>query len=172
MIFTIKAGKHYARKFLGMRILFSNEIKFRFRISSTAMYDPSQVVNGWSKVFGISEILGHRNSCRLVYGCFTKDVLTVGMYCYKNGVSPQEDPTLKQTLGDILPDYWYTCCIQHYQTPYESYYYIMLYGNGVNRSFDMPARRYKLPFRFLLHPYIGGRYTLDQDCTIDIEKLK
>jgi len=172
MKFTIKSGKHYARKLLSMRILFSNEIKFRFRISRSAMYNPAQVVNGWSKVFGIAEPLGHRNSCRLVFGCFTKDVLTAGMYCYVNGVSPQQDTTLKQSLGNILPDVWYTCCIHHFQNKFESYYYLKLYGNGIDRSFDMPARWYKLPFRFLLHPYIGGRFTLDQDCTIDIEKLK
>lgn len=155
-----------------MRLLFSNAIRFRFRISGSAMYDPAQVVNGWSKVFGISEILGHRNSCRLVFGCFKKDVLTVGMYCYVNGVSPQQNTALKQSLGDILPDTWYNCCIRHFQNENESYYYILLHGNGITRSFDMPARRYRLPFCFLLHPYIGGRFTLSQDCTIDIEKLK
>jgi len=173
MKFTIKAGRHYARKFLGMRLLFSNCIEFKFRISKSALYDPDQVVNGWSKVFGIAEPWGHRNSCRLVFGCFNKDVLSVGMYCYVNGVSPQENAKLKQSLGEILPDTWYRCKIANYKSKTgESYYYLYLWDNGIFRSYDIPARTYRFPVRFLLHPYIGGRFTLQQDCCIEIERTK
>lgn len=172
MKFTIKAGKHYARNFLAKRLLFKKGINFSFRISRSAMYDPATVVNGWSKVFGIAEPLGHLNSCRLVYGCFTKDVLTVGMYCYVSGVSPQEKGTLKQTLGEIQPDTWYNCQIAHFNRGEDHYYYIAIWGNRILRSFDMPCKPNKFGIRFLLHPYIGGRFTLINDCMIEIEKLK
>jgi len=172
MKFKIKAGKHYSRNFLGMRLLFGKGINFSFRISRSAMYDPAAVVNGWSKVFGIAEPLGHTNSCRLVYGCFTKDVLTVGMYCYVRGKSPQENTALKQTLGDIQPDIWYNCQIAHFTRNKDHFYYVAIWGNGIMRSFDMPCKPYRLGLRFLLHPYIGGRYTLEQDALIEIDKLK
>ncbi len=136
------------------------------------MYDPAGVVNGWSKIFGIAEPWGHRNSCRLVFGCFAKDTLTIGMYCYVGGVSPQENADLKKPLCDIRPDTWYNGQIAHYIRKIDGkmkhYYYIAVWGNGIAQSHMIPCRRY-MGLRFLLHPYIGGRFTLDQDAVIDIE---
>jgi len=168
MKFTIKAGRHYANKILAMRIMWGNDLRFRFKISRTAMYDPATVINGWSKVFGISEPLGHRNSCRLVF-MVTALGMQIGMYCYLNGVSPQENENLKKSFGFIEPDLWYICSIERSK----SYYKMSVVGNLFwSLPLAMPACRWILPFRFLLHPYIGGRFTLGNDCTIEIERIK
>lgn len=175
MKFTIKAGRHYASRTLRMRILWGRKITFRFRIAASCLYNPNTVINGWSKVFGVAEPLGHINSCRLVFIC-DQDGFRVGMYVYRNGVSPQEEPSLKKDLGRINAYRWYRCTIEKCQGYKGGWYYSMKVisddGQSNSNFAHMPAGAWNIPLRFLLHPYIGGRFTLDKDCEIEIERIK
>lgn len=170
MRFTIKAGKHYANRMLRMRVMWGNRLEFRFQMSPSVLYDSNKVVNGWSKLFGIAEPLGHRNSCRAVFIVKNWDMI-IGMYCYVKGISPQQDSSLKQELGKILPYYWYRIRIER-----EKRFYHMTLTNEIGFlmpiTWSMPAGRWPLPIRFLLHPYIGGRFVLENSCWIDIERIK
>ena len=175
MNFTIKAGKHYSNRMLRMRVLWGRKITFRFKIDQSCIYNPNSVINGWSKVFGIAEPLGHINSCRLVFIC-DQDGLRIGMYVYKNWTSPQENTDLKLDLGRIIAGKWYRCYIEKYKGFQGDWYYSFkvvtdnMMSAPVNAT--MPAGSWNIPLRFLLHPYIGGRFTLDNNCSIEIEKIK
>ena len=167
MEFTIKAGRHYANKMLRMRVMWGNTLSFKLKISASAQYDPSGLLNGYSKVFGMAEPFGHCNSCRLVF-VSTGDQVKFGVYVYRKGVSPQEDTTLKKDLCIMIPKQEYTCKIVRYIDHYNTW---IMVNNYVVGNASMPAGRWPFPFRFLLHPYIGGRFTLDKDVTIDITRV-
>jgi len=170
MKFTVKAGRHYANNAHRMRAMWGNTLKFRFRIFESALYDHNKVVNnGWGKIFGVAEPFAHFNSCRAVYMC-TKSGLRLGMYCYLEGISPQENDILKKDMAQILPGEDYYCTIVRAKDRYT----MTVSGPGIfgEAKMVMPAGRWPFPFRLLLHPYIGGRYALDQDAAFEIEKLK
>jgi hypothetical protein len=170
MRFTIKAGRHYANNLLRMRVMWGNKLEFRFRLSPSVLYNSTAVVNGWSKILGIAEPFGHTNSCRAVF-IVRNHRMFVGMYCYVKGVSPQEDQTLKEELGEIVPGYYYKIRIEREKKIFHMTLYDALTITQ-SVSWSMPAARWWLPIRFILHPYIGGRFTLDNDCYIDIERIK
>jgi hypothetical protein len=150
--------------------MWGEELQFRFRFDQSAVYDSSRVLNGWSKVFGIAEPIGHRNSCRLVFLC-ERGRIHLGMYCYVKGISPQQDPALKKDLCLVDPGQDYFCTIRRTR---ESYTMIIESPSDplMFEQYTMPAARWRIPLRFLLHPYIGGRFTLDHDFHIDITLLK
>lgn len=156
--FIIKAGKHYSRNFLRLRFTFKSRIEFKYSISQAALYDYNKVINGWSKIIGLSDWWPHYNSCRLAfinngYG------LQAGIYSYSNGKR-----TMRGITG-ILPGRIYTIKIVRTKTQY-----IISHTTeeGVTSTsfLDMPRRF--LPWQFILHPYVGGRFTLDKDLTVTL----
>lgn len=169
MIFTIKAGRHSANNWWRWRILFGNTLRFRYRLHPGAEYDPRSVINGWSKLFGFASPLVHRNSIRIVWKN-TETGLKSGLYFYTSGVSPQDDSRNKMEIGTIYPSLWYEVEITRKKTCWA-----ILHGLE-----DMRPDRFKIfhnnkwwpPIHFICHPFVGGKFTLDNDVFIEIEKLK
>lgn len=167
MRFTIKAGRHSANRRLRWRILWGNTLRFRFRIVGGWEYDPDRVLNGWSKLFGMASPFVHRNSCRMVWKN-TKEGLLAGIYTYINGASPQQKPELKKTLGIVWPNHWYQVVINRHAGGWVISY--GLEGYSKDTHFVAHTNRWPLPVHYISHPWIGGRFTLDNDFVVDIER--
>jgi hypothetical protein len=158
--FIIRAGKHYSRNFLRLRITFRSKIEFKYSISAAARYDYNKVVNGWSKIIGLSDWWPHLNSCRLAfinngYG------LQVGFYSYCKGVRKMSPVT------GIVPGVVYSIKIERKR---KEYIISHTTAEGVTSTSFLPMPDRYLPWQFILHPYVGGRFTLDKDLTILIYK--
>jgi hypothetical protein len=159
--FLIKAGKHYANNFFRHRLIFSRSIEFEFKLSYSAYYDYKNVINGWSKVLGLSEGNHHRNSMRLAF-INNSAGLQAGAYCYSKGKRQMI------TLPKIATGLWYkvkitrdySCWIIEFTDHYSQLTEI--------HTVTAPERK-RIPFLFVLHPYVGGRFTLNQDLKIDVQ---
>lgn len=158
--FIIKKGKHYAGNFFRMRITFSSSISISYSLSRTAVYDYSKVINGWSKIIGLTDLMVHRNSCRLVF-INTSKGLFAGCSIYQAGVR-----SIK-TITDIQPETEYHVLIERSRRHYIITHTRSDKTQSTSRFF---VSRRKLPFQFILHPYVGGRFTLDNDITIKITR--
>lgn len=168
MIFRIKAGRHAANNRLRWRILRGNVLRFRFRFLEGYDYEPSQVLNGWSKLFGIGSPLIHRNSCRIVWRN-TEKGLRAGIYIYNKGVSPQENTRFKQDIGEIVPGAWYEVNIIRGEKRWDVWFSReggLWQSIGVSASFWWPFK-----WHYVSHPWVGGRFTIDKDVIIEIEKI-
>jgi len=156
--FIIKSGRHYAGMFFRMRVSFRSRISVSYSLSPTAAYDYTKVINGWSKIIGLTDLFVHRNSCRLVFIHNNKG-LYVGYSIYQAGVR-----TIR-SIAEIQPE---TEC--HVLIERTSRHYVITHtrpdkSQSTSRFF---VSRRILPFQFILHPYVGGRFTLDNDITIKI----
>jgi len=157
--FKIKAGRHYANNMLRFRLLFSKRLKVTWSISHFAYYDYLKVVNGYSKIIGISDFHPHGTSCRLAF-MNSSTGLNVAIYSYYKGVR-----TMKP-ITTILPGVRYELEISRSK----GLYTLTHIDNGIEYTEIAQATNLRLPFRFVLHPYVGGRFSLDHDLSIKITK--
>lgn len=160
--FLIKAGRHYANNFFRFRIIFSRTLEINWKINTAAFYEYRNLVNGWSKVMGLSEGNLKKNSIRLAW-MHDSNGLQAGAYCYIDGQRHMVP------LCRINPGIWYKLKITRDKTCW----IIELTEGYTNTSelhtFHAPLRRW-VPFLFVLHPYAGGRFTLKNDIKIEIVK--
>jgi hypothetical protein len=174
MIFTVRAGKHKANRRWRRRLLFGNTLRFRYRIAEGADYDYANIVNGWSKLYGMASPFVHGTSLRIV---FRNDAtgLRAGIYAYIGGKSPQQNSFQKQDIGMIMQGFWYNVEINRFSDCW-------MVSHGIEGSamdvFQMPncsmkvtMSPYRLPFHIICHPYVGGRFTLPNDVIIEVEHI-
>jgi hypothetical protein len=156
--YIVKAGHHSATEINPIK-LNVNKIKFEFKADSTWYYNlPSN--SGWSKIRGISHGQHQNNSsARLAYRCMDGKFLEVGAYCYVDGVSPQQNQSLKGVIDTIQPGRVYHCTISRSKGKY------MI--DFENKRWTCPAGK-DLNWGYKLNPYIGGEYTLDHDWKVEI----
>lgn len=159
--FTIKAGKHYAGNFFRFRIAWGNQLRVKFKVSHSAYYNYHEVINGWSKIIGLCEYTPHSNSARLAFINSTAG-LQLAAYGYYQG----KRRTVK-VLTTFLPGTWYDLAIIRHKDKWEID--VSYTGSDLHDVDYLPApRRRWLPFQFILHPYIGGRFTLDRDVVVEV----
>ena len=160
--YTITKGSHGSGD-LGKPLISVNEIEFEFKTNDTWYY--KAVPNpGWNKIRGFSH--GHHqdnSSARLGYQCLNDSVLVVGGYCYRNGVSPQENTDLKGIIDTIQPGKQYHCIIRREEGKYKFYFESKYWECQAGDSLD---------WGYLLNPYIGGDFTLDHDWVVKIKDVK
>jgi hypothetical protein len=160
--YVVKAGHHSGTGSLHM-ITGVNEIDFKFKTDSSWYYVmPAEP--GWNKIRGFSE--GHHqtnSSARLGYQCIDDTLLVVGGYCYKDGVSPQENNDLKGIIDTIQPGQQYHCIIKREDGKYKFFF--------EEKYWDCPAGE-NLNWGYLLNPYIGGDFTLDHDWKVRIKDIE
>jgi len=160
--YVVKAGNHSSNGTMKL-ITGVNEIEFLFRADNSWYY--REVPNpGWNKIRGFSEGM-HQNqsSARLGYQCLSDSLLVVGAYCYKDGVSPQENPDLKGIIDTIQPGKEYHCIIKREGSRYKFYF--------EDKYWDCEAGE-NINWGYLLNPYIGGNFTLDHDWVVKIKDIK
>lgn len=170
MKFVVKAGRHAANNWYRMRLLFGNKLRFRFRIISGWNYDPTDVLNGWSKLFGFACPWVHRNSCRIVWQNKV-DGLHIGVYSYINRKNPQKTHGLKRDLGVIYPNVWYEASIMR---DGEGWHIELKdpYSLIVEKVFMPHKKGWRWPICWISHPWVGGRFTLKKDFVTEIKLLK
>ena len=158
--YVIKSGKHYSRKFLNFIITFKNKIDVKYSISSASLYNYEKIENGWSKIIGLSDYINpHKNSCRIAF-IHDKYGLKVGSYVYSNGVRQMN------TITTISPGKLYNIKIERTKEGY-----ILSHSNeDITSTTFIKSPRKILPFQFILHPYVGGKFTLDRDLLVKIYK--
>ena len=175
MKFTIKAGRKTSDHLLRMRFNSSRLLAFRFRVDTSCLYDDPAIIDAWNRVFGIS-VLGTHSSCDLV---FIKDHLqfSLGMkVSYRSGCGDFGTSIIKR-LGNICPGILHVCEIVYTKNDDGKWQYMLLI-EGENKyhfipaSWKMDAPDNGLPVALLRHPKLNGRYTLDNDCHIEIELIK
>jgi hypothetical protein len=141
-------------------VLGKDRISFQF-IADSSWYYPAQAKPGWNKIRGLSH--GHHqnnSSARLAYQCIEDTLLVVGAYCYTDGISPQEDHSLKGIIDTIQPYRAYSCEIIR-----DSNLYMIKFEEKI---WKCPAGK-NHGWGYLLNPYIGGSFTLDHDWTVKIK---
>lgn len=160
--FLIKAGRNYANNFFRYRIIFSRNIMFGWKINEAAYYDYNKVINGWSKIIGLTDCIVHRSSMRLAW-INTKDGLQAGCHHYYNGVMRS------QSMASIVPGVTYHTSITRNRDSWTIEIYDSMFDLIVRKEYAAGRRRW-VPFLFVLHPYVGGRFTLQNDLKIDVCK--
>lgn len=154
----VKAGKHRS----GSKIkpyLNPQQIHFTFKVDRTWIYSVSPSINGISKICGLSWGHHHQNSVRLGFIC-ENSRLYLHAYCYLNGVSPQQDESLKPRLMEVFPQQQFDVVIKKHSDKY------LIFINNI-AVYECPAGKTKL-WGYRLNPYIGGQFTLPHDVNFDI----
>lgn len=162
--FIIESGRHYARNFMRFRLILGRTMRIRFSVNHAAYYNYHQVINGWSKIIGLTDLHPHWNSLRLAF-IHSSSGLLLGSYAYHNGKREVKPIT------SFIPGTTYDLTITRYKHAWtlklETYgMFSMIYEMAV----PAPARRW-VPFLFVLHPYVGGRFTLERDLVVKVERV-
>lgn len=160
--FTIKAGRRDADKKFRFMVA-RNGITFRWKINHAAYYDYHKVINTWHRIIeflspGVSEQLG-------IYFTNSSSGL-IAEYRYSC-----EGVTKNYPIGLITPGIWYKTYIFRKVDSFE-----IEHGDpeGDTNSLFISAPFASLPplCSFLVyHPRLLGRFTLDRDLIITIQKL-
>lgn len=161
--FTVKAGRHHGNKIAGR--MKNGAIEITLKINESMFYEPP-TNNGWSKIIGISlnRFTQHKNSARLVWRCPNVNTLELGYYVYSDGLSPQDDTSLKGVLGtytrDDMPK---EVDISIFRLCDE--WGFMVDGEGILiTGTRQSTRRY-----YYGNPYVGGTYTINHDVILPIK---
>ena len=160
MIFTVKPNRHYANHFFKKRWLFGNELYFAWTIRNCPYEVPDK--NGWSKIFGLAALGFRRNSIRLAFKN-TESGRVLGLYRrigeYKHCYRMAGVDALDGKSGE--------CIFRHENN---DLWRIDVKVDGVMVLSDIACRLggKRLP-KFILHPYIGGRYTFSKQSIFKIE---
>jgi len=172
MKFTIKAGRKTANNKLSMRFNPGLFLEFGFKLGKSCLYSDSGIIDGQNRIFGVT-IPGTFETCDLV---FIKDrsVLTLDMIVNQYTFCGRLKKTNMRRLVSVQPDLWYYCLITK-TTLDEGKWGYVIQVNGIDDSHFIPyqSRMYsscaRIPLMFLRHPKLGGRYTLENDCDIEIK---
>jgi hypothetical protein len=150
--YTVKAGEHYSTH--AVNLLDKDMINFSFTTDSSWVWEVPEL-NGYSKVVGIAWGTPHQNSVRVVYAR-RGDIGVLAYYYYINGISPMENNAQWGVMDTIEIGKTYYGRLGWSN----GFYYIQL-GNKYN-SLKVYE---KYGVSNLLHPFIGGTYTIDHDWT-------
>ena len=100
--YSIKAGNHYCTS-SGLSIISPN-VKISFKLDASCLYDESQIISGWNKLWGFGEMNNQQNSCRVGWRSVKVNDVPVGFklcsYCHVNGSSH----IVKEFSGTFLPN--------------------------------------------------------------------
>lgn len=162
--FIIESGRHYARNFMRFRLIFGRTMRIRFSVNHAAFYNYHQVINGWSKIIGLTDLHPHWNSLRLAF-IHSSSGLLLGSYAYHNGKREVKPIT------SFMPGTTYDLIITRLNNEWQ----LNLETSGnyeLNHQVMIPApHRCWVPFLFVLHPYVGGRFTLERDLVVKVERV-
>jgi len=114
--------------------------------------------NGISKICGFSDGVNHHNSsARLGWICIDSTIW-VCAYCYADGVSPQDDTSLKKMIKIVHPGQTVNFVIERVNDEY------VFTIDGI--IWKCKAGKDKW-FGWFLKPYVGGTYTNDKVTLIE-----
>jgi hypothetical protein len=150
--FIIKKGSHYCE---GWRFGTSpTTLRFRFWFEPSCMYDETQTISGWNKLYGWSSLSNHSNSVRVGWQCRAGKIMT-GYYCYVNGSRIDGD------LAEVVPGKWYDA-----ECSYDNGNFRVRVGES---SKSVPGAK-KPAIAFRGNPYFGGQSVAPHDMEIWIEQ--
>lgn len=151
--YTIKEGKHYCK---GLHFGVTSTVqKFKFRFNTNCLYDETQVIPGWNKLYGWASLNNHKNSVRLAWRC-EKGKLIVGYYCYVKGVRIDGD------LIEVEPGVWYDAECSEVNRQFVC---------RVETNYKVINGAKKPCIAFINRFYFGGNSTAPHTMNLDIEKL-
>jgi len=160
MIYLIKKGRHFARLNLSRLWPFSAHcIQGTVRFDESCWHSRDEIgLTGWNKLTGISSLLIHRNSGRLVWqpDFRHKGRIIIAAYVYDKGVRISEP---------------FATCMAGETTDFS----ILATGNIYSFWFGDNIRGIegKTPIlAFKAFPYFGGRSTAPHTMTIDVKRHK
>lgn len=160
MIYQIKKGHHFARFNLSRLWPFSAHcIQGTIRFDESCLYNRDEIgLTGWNKLTGISSLLIHRNSGRLVWqpDFVYPYRIIIAAYVYNKGVRISEP---------------FASCMTGETTGFS----ILATGNIYSFGFGDNIRGIegKTPLlAFKAFPYFGGHSTAPHDMTITVKRHK
>lgn len=158
-IVKIPKGKH--KRFSVPRVKTTDSISGILYINSSMIYQSEN--NGISKICGFSDgINHHKNSARLGWICIDSTIW-ICSYCYKDGVSPQQDPSLKKRIKPVSPGNTVRFVVER---KHDQYIFSI---DDITWKCEAGKQCW---FGWFLKPYIGGTYTNDKVTVIKQDLLK
>ncbi|MCK9429822.1 MAG: hypothetical protein M0R17_07440 [Candidatus Omnitrophica bacterium] len=156
--FVILKGTHkdYSPKLDAMPqyVINNHSVEFDYMIDDNILAANNK--NGISKIYGFSEGHHQQNSSARLGFIVIDSIISLYTYCYVNGVSPQQNPAgQRKYIGTIVPDVWYHCRIYR-----SNGYYIFVQDYNTTVSV-LAGTAYD--WGYILHPYIGGNFTLNKN---------
>ena len=172
MKFTIKAGRKTANNKFSMRFNPGLILEFGFKLGKSCLYSDSGIIDGWNRIFGVT-IPGTFETCDLVF-IKVRSVLTLGMIVNHNTFCGSLNHLNVKSLVSVQPDQWHHCVIGKSKLDEGKWGYV-IQVDGIDDPHLIPFQRRmyashkRVPLMFLRHPKLGGRYTLENDCDIEIQ---
>lgn len=148
-IYRVKAGTHFCIH--EVKPYNKHSIRFWFEVNDT--WNWSHYVHGWSKIYGIGALNHKQNSARLAFRT-TPEEMMLGLYVYANG-------TRHSCYICTIIYGWHHCEISR-----ENNEWICRINN---KQVGLPAGN-KYLFGQILHPHIGGEYTVSKEWVILINQ--
>jgi hypothetical protein len=151
--YIIEKGSHYCK---GWRFATSpTDLRFRFFFDPSCLYDETEIIPGWNKLYGWSSLSNHSNSVRIGWQCRAGLIMT-GYYCYVGGTRVDGD------LTEVLPGKWYEALCK-----YDNGDFIVSVGTSAK---TIPGAR-KPAIAFRGNPYFGGQSEAPHQMEIWIEEF-
>lgn len=167
--FIVPAGEHSCKELINKQLYpvspepwLKNKMEFLVKVNNSWFYEKTEKL-GWNKIFGFSN--GHHHfqgSARVVMQPFMEGV-NIGGYCYANGVSPQQDKSLKSVIQYITKKKILHCKISQVKTGDEWKWKVRVDNN---EQVYNAGNEYGIGY--ILFPYIGGDFIVEHDVKFEI----
>jgi hypothetical protein len=157
--YKIKVGQHGT----GNVGLCSSDQQIKFKFTNSCLYDPTNIIPGWNKLWGFGDLNNQQSSCRIGWRCTNNNKIILCAYCHVNGQIVTQTFNLEQCLPNVI----YYASLRWFN----GNYYVAV-GDGVTEEVLLIAQPKKPSWlTFQQYPYFGGQSVAPHDMEFLIEKL-